>query len=268
MLKQFTDTVTEKQAEISGLLQNIFVFLVVFLGFLLVALIVRKVIKGTMSRISTQGHVDHIVAQLGYAATIVVGLIAALSASRLANITALATSLGLVGFAVGFAVKDVLGNFLSGILILAQRPFTIGDEISVSGVDGRVQNIRVRDTLVKTGDATLVYIPNSIVFNSIVANKSAFEVRQTTCRFTCRNGDSAVVVTECERILKEEREILADPPPQAYIDELTPDGYVFKVTFWTDTRKSSADQAKSHLLRQIADALTTRGFRFFDDKES
>jgi hypothetical protein len=74
------------------------------------------------------------------------------------------TGLGLTSLALGFALKDIISNFVSGILILGLRPFQIGDEIVVGETEGSVQRIRLRAAEIKTYDGRLVLVPNAELF--------------------------------------------------------------------------------------------------------
>ena len=79
------------------------------------------------------------------------------------HISALVAGLGLTGFALGFAFKDILGNVLAGMLILIYRPFSLKDYITVSGLEGTVVNIDLRYTTLHTEGKTIL-IPNSVLF--------------------------------------------------------------------------------------------------------
>jgi small-conductance mechanosensitive channel len=83
------------------------------------------------------------------------------------DVTALVTGLGLTGFAVGFALKDIISNTLSGILILVYKPFRHGDQITVSEQTGKVTEINLRYTVLDAEDKT-VHVPNSNLFTSVV----------------------------------------------------------------------------------------------------
>lgn len=97
-------------------------------------------------------------------AIIVVGVATALGTMGI-NVSALVAGLGLTGFALGFAFRDVLSNLLAGILLLLFRPFAIDDQISVSGLEGRVVNIDLRYTVLQQTDKTIL-IPNSNLFTN------------------------------------------------------------------------------------------------------
>jgi small conductance mechanosensitive channel len=83
------------------------------------------------------------------------------------DVTALVTGLGLTGFAVGFALKDIISNALSGILILVYKPFRHGDLITVSEQTGKVAEINLRYTVLDSEDKT-VFVPNSNLFTNVV----------------------------------------------------------------------------------------------------
>ena len=81
------------------------------------------------------------------------------------NVSALVAGLGLTGFALGFAFHDVLSNLLAGMLLLFFHPFETNDQISVTGLDGRVINIDLRYTVLQQSDK-IVLIPNSTLFTN------------------------------------------------------------------------------------------------------
>jgi small-conductance mechanosensitive channel len=83
------------------------------------------------------------------------------------NVGAMIAGLGLVGFALGFALKDLLSNFLAGLLILIYNPFVRGDRITVSGNEGQVIEINLRYTVLQEQDKRAL-IPNSILFSNPV----------------------------------------------------------------------------------------------------
>lgn len=81
------------------------------------------------------------------------------------NVSALVAGLGLTGFALGFAFRDILSNLLAGVLLLLFRPFDVGDHISVSGLDGEVVSIDLRYTVLQQ-EGKKILIPNSNLFTN------------------------------------------------------------------------------------------------------
>jgi len=149
--------------------------------------LVMRFVRRVLSKTSTEDHVDLLVARSARVATFIIGAIIALGVMGV-QVTALVASLGLAGVTIGFALKDVLANSMAGVLLLMQRPFTIGDSIAVSGFEGVVVDIRVRDTMLRTGDGRVVFIPNASVFDSPIVNISANPVRRFEVVLTVPGG--------------------------------------------------------------------------------
>ncbi|MES2014246.1 MAG: mechanosensitive ion channel family protein [Patescibacteria group bacterium] len=89
------------------------------------------------------------------------------------NLTATVAGLGIVGIAIGFAAQDTLANIMSGVLIYVDKPFKIGQWITVGSMYGRVQKITMRTTRIRTLDNTFVVIPNQKIANEVLINHSA-----------------------------------------------------------------------------------------------
>lgn len=88
------------------------------------------------------------------------------------NPTGLVAVLGTVGLAFSLAIQDILKNFFSGIYLLLERPFRVGDTIQVKDQEGVVENIGVRTTMLRTPENVQVLVPNALVFAEVVSNRS------------------------------------------------------------------------------------------------
>jgi small conductance mechanosensitive channel len=114
-----------------------------------------------------------ILVQRGLAvAIVVVGILVVLSTLG-APPASLVTVIGAVGLAFSLAIQDILKNFFSGVYLLLERPFRVGDTIRVKDQEGMVENIGVRTTALRTPDNVQVLVPNAVIFAEIVANRSA-----------------------------------------------------------------------------------------------
>lgn len=107
-----------------------------------------------------------------------------------ANWTGLLTFISASAVAISLSIQDVLRNLVSGIYLLLERPFRVGDRIRIREVTGEVQGIDIRTTLVRNDDGELVLIPNAIVFTEILANRSRYRVRRLD--FTITRLDRSV----------------------------------------------------------------------------
>ncbi|KAI9135408.1 mechanosensitive ion channel [Acaryochloris sp. CCMEE 5410] len=163
---------------ISSLIQSLIHFvpkavssLLILLGFWLISLVIQKIIR----RLGKRSHLDqdivNLIRQVATAVIIIFGITVALGTMGV-DVSAIVAGLGLTGFALGFALKDVLSNLLSGILVLTYRPFVRGDWISVSGLEGTVHEIDLRYTTLETPDERIL-IPNSTLFTNPITVKKA-----------------------------------------------------------------------------------------------
>lgn len=140
---------------------------VILLGFWITGKIVRKIIRrlGRCAESNIREVLD-LASQVAKISLILLGLITALGTMGI-NVSALVASLGLGGFALGFALKDALSNLLAGVLILIYQPFRLEDHIIVSGFEGRVVDIDLRYVTLQ-GENKTILIPNSMLFTNVV----------------------------------------------------------------------------------------------------
>ncbi len=144
--------------------------LLVILGFWIAGIFAQR-LANRLAQTSNPGRQD-ILKLLGQAAKVIllaVGLVSALGTLGI-NVTAMVAGLGLTGFALSFALKDVLANAVAGVLILFYQPFLRGDWISVKGMAGKVDSINLRYTTLIADDERML-IPNSVIFTESVRTR-------------------------------------------------------------------------------------------------
>src|SRR5262249_42789469 len=135
----------------------------------------KGVLYASSHLISRRGrpiYVGRVIGKLLQIGTVVIGLLACL-AIIFPSFSArdLIQLLGIGGVAIGFAFRDVLQNFLAGIILLLSAPFRIGDEIEFSGQKGEVEDIQIRATLLRAEDGRSVVIPNTSLFTTMLLVK-------------------------------------------------------------------------------------------------
>ncbi|MFC6786074.1 mechanosensitive ion channel family protein [Halobaculum halobium] len=156
----------------------------------------------------------------------------------------LATIAAAATLAIGFAMQDVIKNFVAGIFIFTDKPFRIGDWIEWDGNSGIVEDISFRVSRVRTFDNELLTVPNSQLTDGVIKNPVAKETLRLQFLFGIGYGDdidhaTEIIVEEAER----HPEILADPAPSVRLTELA-DSYVgLKSRIWIDN-PSRADFVK------------------------
>ncbi|MGC9523093.1 MAG: mechanosensitive ion channel family protein [Anaerolineae bacterium] len=155
----------EALAKVPEILSGIIIFLI----FVALSWVVRRIVRRIFERRALTPDVEELIEQSAAISLIVVGLVTGLGTMGV-NIGGLVASLGLVGFAVGFALRDAISNTLAGILLLVYHPFERGDHIQVSGTEGTVLEIDLRYTILDA-ETERVLVPNAQLFTNVVRVK-------------------------------------------------------------------------------------------------
>ena len=141
--------------------------LLVLFVFWLLAVVARKVVRKAGAAAGIDSSVINLLARSAHIVLMVVGLVTALGTLGI-DVSAIVASLGLTGFAVGFALKDSISNLLSGVLILIHQPFNVGDSIKVKTFEGLVTAVDLRYTRLER-DGEKILVPNSLLFTNPIS---------------------------------------------------------------------------------------------------
>lgn len=232
---------------------------VVILFFWALAAAVRWLMCRLFHRVGSDPTIENLTKQIAYYLVWAIGIVVATSALGF-DPQALATALGLTGVALGFALKDILSNFVSGILILMMRPFEIGDQIVVGETEGSVERIHLRATQIRTYDGRAVLVPNGEVFTSRVTNNTESPVRRGAV--LVHLGYDTDLPTTIERIrqaTRGARGVLAEPPVIVEVRELEKTNVVVESRFWADSRRTDFVSTASAVRKAIVDELRSEG---------
>ena len=162
--------------------------------------------------------------------------------------------LGLSAFLVGFAFKDIAENFLAGVILAFNRPFHVNDNIELKGMKGRVLELNLRTTRIKTADGKDIYVPNSLVLKEPVTNYTRDgQMRQDFAVQVPPTADAEHIMELLLAQVRREPLVLTDPrfQPAAAIEEFTDGALLVRVFFWTPSDQSrAAQETRSRLLNQ------------------
>jgi small-conductance mechanosensitive channel len=150
-------------------LPDLVVALVVFIATIILAGFLRKVVQRTLEARGATVQVSRLLGNFIRWGVLVIGLITALEQVNF-DVTAFVAGLGVLGLAAGFALQDLMSNFVSGILLLIQQPFKPGDLVEVGGYLGNVVVVDLRSTHIQTLDGQDVLVPNSKVLGNAITN--------------------------------------------------------------------------------------------------
>lgn len=215
-------------------LPNIVLAIVVFIAFFFAARSLKLVVKRLTRRHRQARNLGMVLGRLAQGVVILIGLFVALSivvpTFRAGDLVQL---LGISGVAIGFAFRDILQNFLSGILILLTEPFQIDDQIVFKNFEGTVENIETRATTIKTYDGRRIVIPNSELFTNSVTVNTAYDSRRMEYDFGIGYGDD---VEQAKQLMLETihsiDDILKDPAPDVLLLELAESSVNIRARWW------------------------------------
>jgi len=224
-----------------------------------IARLVRLLLRAVFRRVVEDLTIESLVKQLAYYAVIALGLIIAADAFGFSPQTVV-TGLGLTGLALGFALRDILSNFVSGILLLWLRPFQIGDQVQVAEAEGTVERIELRATLIRAYDGRVVLVPNADVFTSRIVNNTADPVRRGTVTVPLGyDQDLRHAVAALRDAARQAEGVLADQPAEIRVADLGTAEITLEVTFWADSRRRAFGETASAVRYACLDGLRHAG---------
>lgn len=163
-----------------SLLPNLIIAAAIFIMFLVMGSLSKTMVRRVTIKRRQRKNLALLLGQLIQTVVLVLGFLISFSVVAPSfQAGDIIKMLGIGSVAIGFAFQNILQNFLAGVLLLLQEPFTLGDWISVTGIEGQVQDIQTRATLVKTVEGKIVVIPNAVLYmNPVAVGESRKSVEQ------------------------------------------------------------------------------------------
>ena len=150
--------------------------------------------------------------------------------------TSLIAVVGAAGLAIGLALQSSLANFASGVMIIALRPFKVGDFVEAGGISGVVEGIQIFSTQMRTGDNKSIIVPNGSITSSTITNYSAKDTRRVDMVFGISYDDDIKTAKQVlQDLVKADDRILDDPAPVIAVSELADNSVNFIVRPWVNT---------------------------------
>src|SRR6202165_5799938 len=200
---------------------------------LVIASLVRRWLRNQLKRPHIDPQVALLVSRIVYLAVVLLGIIA-----------------------LSLAFQDILKNFIAGMFLLVERPFRLGDEITVDNHTGLVENIQMRTTTLRTTEGEQVLVPNSLVYTGTIINRTRYPTRLFT--LTAKVPDSVAVDGLVERVreqLKSRPDIAKDPPPHVGFQPSVDGGLTLEVRYWLDYRRNDPLTVQAAVSQQIYQAM-------------
>lgn len=167
---------------------------------------------------------------------------------------------GVAGFIVGFASQRIIGNLISGLFMIIERPIRIGDQVEINGTIGIVDDVKMIATIIHSFDGLYHRIPNETVFNSEIINYVSNVVRRFEYIIGIRYSDDAqVAIAAIKEVIDNYPLALIMPAPQIFVDELADNSVNIRVRIWGPSTEWYT--MKMELLARIKTAIEEAGIQ-------
>jgi small-conductance mechanosensitive channel len=205
---------------------------------------------------------QYAIAQIVSNLVLVVGIFIVLENTGI-QFGALTVFAGAVGVGVGFGLQNIASNFISGLVILAERPITIGDRVEVAGLAGQVELIRARSTVIRTNDNIAMIVPNTKFIDSPVTNWTYGDPR---VRFRIPVGvEYGTDVNKVREALiaagRSNPHVLRDPAPSVFLTQFGENALDFELVVWSSEMSHRPSRFKSDLNFAIEEKFREAGIK-------
>lgn len=241
----------------------VYALLVVFVLLWVARRVQRWVINGPLLRQRLDESARHAAGALARYALLVIGGLVIVQTAGI-DLTTFNVLAGAVGIGIGFGLQTVVSNFISGLIIMFERPIKIGDRIVVSGVEGNVVEIGARATTVLDNDNIAVIVPNSKFITEEVVN---WKYNDNRVRFripvsVAYGSDARRVERALLEVAAADPDVLADPAPAVRFLAFGDDGLSFELRVWSDSQVDRKGRLISSLNHAIYERFRQEGIEF------
>ncbi len=256
---QVTDVSSQTSENVVGFVNMVinkipalFLAIVVFGLAILLAKVVKAWAQRSILKSGSNEGAMSIVGKTAYIGTIILGLTIALKILEI-DISFIVAAMG---FGLGFAMKDILENYFSGVLILVQKPFTVGDIIKAGNFVGKVEEIEARATFLRVFDGQRVIIPNSTMISSAVINYSSFPERRINIEFSVSYDTNLQQASQLVvDLMKTHPKIMQEPSPSVTINGFGDSNIDLTAHFWVDRSQNNWIKLNTEMMRLIKETL-------------
>jgi len=248
------------------ILPKLVLALVLFLVFMFLARQIRRWLIPRLTRNTNDTLLTGFLGDIGYWIMLILGLSVALGTIGLDGaVTNILAGAGLSAFILGFALKDIGENFLAGILLAFKRPFKIGDLVETQGVHGRIIDLSLRETIIKTLDGKDVYVPNGGILKNPLYNYSVDNFLRLEFSVDLDNReDYKRAIPLIQKALLDTPGVLhdADRTPTVSIEETKSNTLCVKMCFWIKSyeTETQAPAIKTAAIQNVLTVLQENGF--------
>jgi small-conductance mechanosensitive channel len=236
---------------------------IVYLPILVVTHLLGRIVRWAARRSTLRARWDPqltlLVSRVAYIGVLVAGAVAYINAISGSVAQVLVGTIGLLSLAFGLAFQDVLKNFLSGIFLLLERPFRLGDEITVNSHSGKVETIALRVTVLRSAGGERILLPNQEVYTSAIVNSTGYPLRQFTSAVRVPDGAPlAELVRQAADAIAGVPGVAATPAPAVLFVPRVDTGPSLEVRYWVNQHEASVAEVQAAVNLTLLDLVGGR----------
>jgi len=177
-------------------------------------------------------------------------------------LTAFAFVTGAIAIGFGFGAQNIINNFISGWILIWERPIRIGDFLEIGDARGTVDSINTRSTRVRRVDGVHLLVPNSYLLENIVVNWTLVDrLTRSVVRVGVAYGSPVKQVAELiEQAVRDQADVLAEPAPKVIFEDFGDNALIFEAYFWIEnTKDRDARVIRSNVRYRLAELFDAHG---------
>jgi small-conductance mechanosensitive channel len=246
------DTVLYRSVTVFDLMVVGIILIIAIVIIKALSLYLRRFLREKVAR----GHLETLVKVTSYS-IFIVALIIILPMIGI-KLSGLLVAGGIAGLAIGFASQSVIGNLISGLFLMIERPIAIGNVVNIDGTVGIVEDIRIISTTLRTFDGPFMRVPNQKIFTANITNYAQNVARRFEYVIGIRYSDDADKAIEViKKLIEEHPLILINPAPMVFVDSLGDNSVNIVARIWAPATEWLG--VKMELLWKIKQALEKEG---------
>lgn len=239
---------------------SVLIFLVLITGFIILGVIARKALnRRILKRFKVDEGTTYTLSRITQYVIITIGALISFQFVGI-DLSGLAVIFGLLSVGIGFGLQNITSNFISGLIILFERPIKVGDRVTVNNIEGDVTEINIRSTKVRTVNNISIIVPNSEFVSKDVINYSHGD---STYRVDINVGvsygsDLETVLKALQEVADESKNVLSTPKAQVHLIEFGDSSWNMQLRAWIGDVKDHP-----HVRNELNKAIV-RKFREYD----
>lgn len=241
-----------------SIVPNLITALLIFFGSLFLARFLRNMLNNILKKRNADLELRILLGQLVFWGMISFGIITALG--RFFDVTAFIAGLGILGFTIGFALQDIMQNFVAGIILLIQQPFNVGEAVDIAGNTGTILHINIRTTEMRALDGRIIIIPNAQILSNAITNFSQAPKRRVELPIGISyDADHDLARKAILDAIADIPGLLDEPAPSVMFHTFGGSSIDVTLYFWVDMNENDPFSAKNIAVSKVKAALDQHG---------